>query len=195
MKTICIIPARGGSTRIPRKNIKVFMGKPIIAYSIEAAKESGLFDEIYVSTDDAIIAQIAMDYGAKVLDRPKELAVNEVGTQEVIGKACEQLGLGRADMVCCIYPTSPMMSVEDLERGLVALNTYAYDFTMSVGAEPLRDAAQFYWGTVHAFTGGIPLIDEWTGMIPIDENRICDINTMSDFVKAERMYKELHETD
>ena len=66
MKNICIIPARGGSKRIPRKNIKTFMGKPIIAYSIEAALQSGLFDEVMVSTDDEEIAEIACGYGAKV---------------------------------------------------------------------------------------------------------------------------------
>lgn len=67
MKNICIIPARGGSKRIPRKNIKTFMGKPIIAYSIEAALQSGLFDEVMVSTDDEEIAEIACGYGAKFL--------------------------------------------------------------------------------------------------------------------------------
>lgn len=194
MKTVCIIPARGGSTRIPRKNIKVFHGKPIIAYSIEAAKESGLFDDIYVSTDDAIIAQIAMDYGAKVLDRPKELAVNEVGTQEVIGRACEQLGLCGTDIVCCIYPTSPLMSVDSLKEGFWGLKD-DNDFSMSVGTNPLCDAAQFYWGWAVNFEAGLPLIDTGTVMIPIDDNRVCDINTLSDWARAERMYKELHETD
>ena len=67
MKNLCIIPARGGSKRIPRKNVKPFLGKPMLAYSIEAAKESGLFDEIMVSTDDEEIANIALQYGANVM--------------------------------------------------------------------------------------------------------------------------------
>ncbi|DAB32064.1 MAG TPA: pseudaminic acid cytidylyltransferase, partial [Sulfurospirillum sp. UBA11407] len=71
---VAIIPARGGSKRIPKKNIKEFCGKPMIAYSIEAAKKSELFDKIVVSTDDESIAQVAKSFGAEVLKRPKELA-------------------------------------------------------------------------------------------------------------------------
>ena len=85
MKNICIIPARGGSKRIPRKNIKTFMGKPIIAYSIEAALQSGLFDEVMVSTDDEEIAEIACGYGAKVpFMRSAETSNDYAGTADVI---------------------------------------------------------------------------------------------------------------
>lgn len=105
MKNIAIIPARGGSKRIPRKNIKPFMGKPIIAYSIEAALQSGLFDEVMVSTDDEEIAEIACKYGAQVpFMRSAEMSNDYAGTDdvilEVLRKYKEQ---GRKfETVCCI---------------------------------------------------------------------------------------------
>ena len=90
MKNIAIIPARGGSKRIPRKNIKPFMGKPIIAYSIEAALQSGLFDEVMVSTDDEEIAGIACQYGAKVpFMRSEEMANDYASTEDVLKEVLE----------------------------------------------------------------------------------------------------------
>ena len=110
MKNIAIIPARGGSKRIPRKNIKSFMGKPIIAYSIEAALQSGLFEEVMVSTDDDEIARIARECGAKVpFMRSAETSNDYAGTADVIlevVKMYEMLG-NKFDTVCCIYPTAP----------------------------------------------------------------------------------------
>lgn len=91
-RAVAVIPARGGSKRIPRKNIKPFHGKPLIAYSIEAALKSGLFEQVIVSTDDEEIAQIAQEYGAKVpFLRPKELADDYCGTQEVVSHALSEL--------------------------------------------------------------------------------------------------------
>lgn len=114
---IAVIPARGGSKRIPRKNIKDFCGKPIMAYSIIAAQESGLFDEIIVSTDDQEIATIAQKLGASVpFLRPKELADDYASSLTVIGHALNALsGLGRtADVACCIYATAPFIRADDL---------------------------------------------------------------------------------
>ena len=117
MKNIAIIPARGGSKRIPRKNIKPFMGKPIIAYSIEAALQSGLFEEVMVSTDDEEIAGIACKYGAKVpFMRSAEMSNEYAGTDdvilEVLRKYKEQ---GREfETVCCIYSTAPFVTPERL---------------------------------------------------------------------------------
>ncbi|MFT4995896.1 MAG: pseudaminic acid cytidylyltransferase, partial [Flavobacteriales bacterium] len=112
-KTVCIIPARGGSKRIPRKNIKPFCGKPIIAYSIEAAIESGLFDEVMVSTDDTEIAEIAQHYGASVPFIRSEKNANDYATtidviDEVLG-AYEANGQ-HFDLACCIYATAPFVS-------------------------------------------------------------------------------------
>jgi len=117
MKNIAIIPARGGSKRIPRKNIKSFMGKPIIAYSIEAALQSGLFEEVMVSTDDDEIAGIARECGAKVpLMRSAETSNDYAGTADVILEVLEMYEmLGRKfDTVCCIYPTAPFVTLDRL---------------------------------------------------------------------------------
>jgi len=112
MFNIAIIPARGGSKRIPRKNIKLFHGKPIIAYSIEVAKKSGLFDEVVVSTDDEEIANIAKQYGAIVpFVRPKKLSDDYTGTNDVIIHAINEMEHQgyHLDYVCCLYATSPLL--------------------------------------------------------------------------------------
>ncbi|MGD9719338.1 MAG: pseudaminic acid cytidylyltransferase, partial [Sulfurimonadaceae bacterium] len=112
MNAIAIIPARGGSKRIPRKNIKLFHGKPLIAYSIEAALASGLFSEVVVSTDDAEITQIAREYGASVpFMRPKDLSDDFTGTGAVIAHATAWLlQNGREfDTLCTIYATAPFL--------------------------------------------------------------------------------------
>lgn len=113
MRNIAIIPARGGSKRIPRKNIKPFMGKPIIAYSIEAALQSGLFDEVMVSTDDEEIAGIARQYGATVpFMRSAETSNDYAGTADVILEVLQMYkdqGM-EFDTVCCIYSTAPFVT-------------------------------------------------------------------------------------
>ncbi len=114
---IAVIPARGGSKRIPRKNIKPFGGRPMIAYAIAAARESGLFEHVVVSTDDDEIAEVAQAHGATVpFRRPKELADDQTVTVPVIGHAaqwfCDQ---GTPpDAVCCIYPCVPLLRARDL---------------------------------------------------------------------------------
>ncbi len=119
MKSLAIIPARGGSKRIPRKNIKDFLGSPIIKYSIDAAVDSGLFDEVMVSTDDNEIANITEKYGAKVpfmrsaKNSDDYTGLSEVCT-EVINNYLEQ---GRKfDYVCCILPTAPFINKENLVK-------------------------------------------------------------------------------
>jgi len=134
---LCIIPARGGSKRIPRKNIKEFCGKPIIAYSIEAAIESGLFADVVVSTDDAEIAEVASEWGASVpFIRPKDLSDDFTGTTPVISHAIEELKkLGREyDYACCIYATAPFVSVENLRIGYEKLINSDKKFAFSVCA-------------------------------------------------------------
>lgn len=117
MKNIAIIPARGGSKRIPRKNIKPFMGKPIIAYSIEAALRSGLFDEVMVSTDDEEIAEVSRRYGARVpFMRSAETSNDYAGTADVILEVLKMYKeQGREfDTVCCIYSTAPFVTADRL---------------------------------------------------------------------------------
>lgn len=124
MKNIAIIPARGGSKRIPNKNIKMFCGKPIIAYAIETALQSGVFDSVIVSTDDQEIATIAKQYGAEVpFMRPDYLADDHTGTTDVIEHVIEQwkkMG-NEIDLVCCIYPTAPFLQKEYLIEAIDAL--------------------------------------------------------------------------
>lgn len=120
MSAIAIIPARGGSKRIPRKNTKLFFGKPMIAWSIEAALKSQLFAEVVVSTDDDEIAEIAVQCGAKVpFRRPEQLANDHAPTVPVIGHAIGALeALGWTfDLVCCIYATAPFVTIPDLQEG------------------------------------------------------------------------------
>ena len=121
---ICIIPARGGSKRIPRKNIKLFLGKPIIAYSIEAAINSQIFDEIMVSTDDIEIATIAKEYGAKVPFFRSEKNSNDFSTTAVVIEEVifEYKKFGKYfDQICCCYPTAPFITPERLTQGLELL--------------------------------------------------------------------------
>jgi len=195
MSVIAIIPARGGSQRIPRKNVKHFHGKPIIAYSIAKAKESGLFDRIIVTTDDANIAAVATHYGAEVWLRSEEFyGRDSTGTQEVVKECLEGIGATSFDVVCCIYATAPLMSVQDLCRGYLILDGWRGDnvtYVMSVGYPPLSDAGQFYWGMAFSFMDSIPLISPHTRLIHVDENRVCDINNEGDWVRAVNMYEDL----
>jgi len=135
MNNVAIIPARGGSKRIPRKNIKDFYGKPVIAWSIEAAKACGLFAHIIVSTDDTEIAEVTKAWGAEVpFMRPAELSNDYAGTTEVIAHATQWvLHQGwSVTAVCCIYPTAPFIQVEDLKRGLMLLDSGDWAYAIAV---------------------------------------------------------------
>lgn len=136
---VAIIPARGGSKRIPRKNIKEFCGKPMIAWSIEAARKSGVFDRIIVSTDDDEIADVARQYGAEVpFMRPAELSNDFAGTIPVIRHATDWLiNKGcKVDFVCCIYATAPFIRAEDIAQGLRKLNEKNGDYAFTVTSFP-----------------------------------------------------------
>ena len=119
MKNICIIPARGGSKRIPKKNIKNFCGKPLISYSITTALNSGLFDKVLVSTDSIEIANVSKRYGAEVHMRPKELADDFTGTWDVIDYVIESLKKEgfEYNYVCTIYATAPFLKEKYLKEG------------------------------------------------------------------------------
>ena len=136
---IAVIPARGGSKRIPRKNIRDFVGRPMIAFAIAAARASGLVDHVVVSTDDEEIAQAARRLGAEVpFTRPAELADDHTPTVPVIAHAirsCRQLGW-EFDLVCCIYPAVPLLRSQDLQEALGLLEESAADFAFPVAAFP-----------------------------------------------------------
>lgn len=114
---ICLIPARGGSKRIPRKNIRSFCGMPMIAWSIKAAQDSGAFDQILVSTDDVEIAEVARGHGAEVpFLRPEHLADDQASTQDVITHALDWVSKqgNHCEALCCLYATAPFVQPEDL---------------------------------------------------------------------------------
>ena len=118
MRTLCIITARGGSKRIPRKNIRGFLGKPIIAYSIEAALNSKIFDEVMVSTDDDEIAQVAREYGANVpFMRSAATANDYASTRDVLLEVLEEYEKrGKTyEFFSCVYPTAPFVTAEKLK--------------------------------------------------------------------------------
>ena len=135
MSNICIIPARGGSKRIPRKNIKPFMGKPIIAYSIEAALKSGIFDVVMVSTDDEEIAEIARQHGAMVpFMRSSETSNDFATTADVLNEVLlryEAIGQ-KFDYMACIYSTAPFISPQKLKEAYENMIEGGYDATYPI---------------------------------------------------------------
>jgi pseudaminic acid cytidylyltransferase len=131
---VAVIPARGGSKRIPRKNIRPFAGKPMIGHSIECALRSGLFDRVMVSTDDDEIADVARHFGAEVpFRRPPELSDDHSGTTEVIAHAVRWLKDDGTDVtaVCCIYATAPFIREADLAAALAKLESGAWQYVFS----------------------------------------------------------------
>ena len=132
---ICVIPARGGSKRIPRKNIKEFNGKPIIAYSIEAAINSNCFNQIIVSTDDYEIAKIAEDFGASVpFMRPDKLSDDYIGTTSVVKHAIEFMENDNnyISNVCCLYATAPFVRSKIISKAYQKLKDTKADYCFSV---------------------------------------------------------------
>ena len=143
---LAVIPARGGSKRIPRKNVALFAGRPMIAYAIAVAQESGLFDHVLVSTDDDEIAEVARGLGAQVpFVRPAELANDHAVTAAVVVHAvqrCQDLGLlaGPDAEVCCIYPGVPLLAAQDLCRAREALQPGLYAFAVVPFAAAIQRA-------------------------------------------------------
>jgi len=164
---LCVIPARGGSKRIPRKNVKPFNGKPMIAYSIEAAIQSSCFDKVIVSTDDLEIAQVAMQYGAEVpFMRPAELSNDHAGTVPVIKHAIEWFNNQKTEptQVCCLYATAPFVTAQHIQN--------AYQQLLDT-----HDAGQFYWGTAQAFKLEKPIFSECASPYLLPRHLVQDIDT------------------
>ena len=135
LNSICIIPARGGSKRIPRKNIKPFLGKPIISYSIEAACESGIFDEVMVSTDDEEIAFVARAYGASVpFMRSAASADDHATTADVISEVldCYRKQGCSYSVICCLYATAPFVTAKKLQEANSLLDPDSYDEVLAI---------------------------------------------------------------
>ncbi|MDR2153310.1 MAG: pseudaminic acid cytidylyltransferase [Helicobacteraceae bacterium] len=221
MKTIAVIPARGGSKRIERKNIRPFCGKPVIAYSIAAALTSGVFDETIVSTDDEEIAQLAKSLGASVpFMRPTELSDDFIGVVPVVAHAIR--AIGGANRACLIYATAPFISPDDLRQAERALQDN--DFALSIAAfeapifralkmdenfrvsaiwseneqkrsqdlpQAFHDAAHFCFGRADAFLEGKSIFNSRTIGYQIDKRRVQDIDSPADWLRAEAMFRAL----
>ena len=182
---IAIIPARGGSVRIPWKNIKLFRGKPMLAYPIEAARGSKLFDRVIVSTDSSRIAEVAYNYGAEVYERPTDDGAR--GTQDVAREVLEAIP---TDYACVIYPCTPMLRASDLIDACSWLRTDAdTNYVMSVltDGSTVSDAGMFYFGRAEAFIEDRPLYGNGVLFYSMPSGRGIDINTPEDWARAERM--------
>lgn len=145
-RSVAIITARGGSKRIPRKNIKAFLDRPIIAYSIVAALEAACFEEVMVSTDDSEIADVALEWGAKVpFFRSPETSNDFATTADVLVEVLDEYRLRGEDFVyaCCIYPTAPFVTAEKLQRG--------HDLLESTGADSALPVVRFGYPIQRAF--------------------------------------------
>jgi pseudaminic acid cytidylyltransferase len=219
--SIAIIPARGGSKRIPKKNIKSFCGKPLIAYSIQTAINSKLFDKVVVSTDSEEIAEVAKKYGAEILYRPKELADDYAGSDVVFNHAINELNKdNKYNFACMIYATAPFLQIEYLKEAFEKLknSTACYSFSATSFEYPIwrsfrikddrcemfwpenypkrsqdleeayHDAGQFYWRKLDCKSNKI-FFSKNSIPIIIPRYLVQDIDTMEDFIRAEKMYK------
>ena len=219
MKNLAIIPARGRSKRIPGKNIRPFLGKPIIAYAIETVIKSKLFSEVMVSTDDEEIAEVAKKYGAKVPFMRSEDNADDYATlsdvvDEVIN-SYSQMG-DKYNYACCILPTSPLLTVHNLEKGLNLLTSKKLDSVKPVVAfsYPIQRALKLENGLVQMFhpehkrTRSQDLVVAYhdagqfywfkfdkglsgdnKGAIILKDTEVQDIDTLDDWKMAEIKYK------
>jgi len=220
MSRVAIIPARGGSKRIPHKNIKPFLGAPMLHWPIAAARAAHLFDRIVVSTDDMEIARCAKAAGAEALMRPADLADDVTGVVPVIRHA---LGaIAEADTACLIYATAPFLLVRDLRAGREALAGAGFSLSVTSFPFPIQravmktpenrlamaypehaqtrsqdlpeafhDAAMFAWGTRDAWFSDTPLFGPETAPVDIPRHRVQDLDTPEDWTRAEYMGRAL----
>jgi pseudaminic acid cytidylyltransferase len=143
---VAIITARGGSKRIPKKNIRSFAGKPVIEYPITMCLDSGLFERVFVSTDDLEIAAIARNAGAEVpFVRPAQLSDDHATTIEVMAHAVNELGLSYATQVCCIYPVTPLLDGRLLDSGRELLDSGRFDYVFCASALDVCVQRSFSW--------------------------------------------------
>lgn len=188
---IAIIPARGGSQRVPRKNLRPFMGKPMLQWAVEAAQASCLFDYLIVTTDDAEISVLANSLGCDVHNREPD--DGSTGTQELAARVLADYGVIEGcefDQACVIYPCSPMLRGQDLISSHRMLKPRV-QWVISWLENDDVDAGCFYWGRSWSFTQRNPLTER-PAYYPADPARFIDINTFDDLARAEAMFNALH---
>lgn len=218
-KNLCIIPARGGSKRIPKKNIKLFLGKPIMAYSIEIAQKSRLFETIVVTTDDSNIAAIAEQYGAVVpFLRSSENSNDHATLAEGISETLSYYA-GQFRYACCILPTAPLIQAEHLKKGLQILRNSEFDTVGPIcefnypiqRALDLKETGEISFkneehrttrtqdlksyfhdaGQFYWMHCNTGLAGEHKGAFPISSRFVQDIDNISDWEEAEYKYQFL----
>ena len=222
---IAVIPARGGSKRKPKKNIKNFCGKPLISWPIQIAIKSKLFDRVILSSEDAEIISIAKKYGAEApFVRPKELSDDFSTTDEVMEHAANWIknNENKVNSICCIYATAPFLNIDDLKIGLKKFNegNYNYVFAATDYSAPIyrsfeysekdglrmffpenynkrsqdlpvayHDAGQFYWGSLDTWIKKKETFNKYSFPIILPRWRVQDIDTNSDWERAEFIMK------
>ncbi len=204
MSRLAIITARGGSKRIPKKNIREFCGKPILAYSIEAALASGLFDHVMVSTDDEEIAQIAEKYGAEVpFFRSEATSGDFATTNDVLAEVLaeyEKRGM-HFDIACCIYPTAPFVTAQKLTDAVEQLEASDADTLIpeyldsrSQDLQPhYHDVGQFYVFRTERFAVNQKLMVGNILPLVVSELEVQDIDNLTDWKIAEMKYRLMTE--
>lgn len=198
MRTICVIPARGGSKRIPGKNMRPFLGVPIIKRVWNTAIMSELFDDIIVSSEDARILSYAVGQGIHVLRRPPQLALDHVGLEPVLADVLSRV---RADVVCLMLATAVLVDENNLINGREFLSTKHN--IVSVRESDKDDAGQFYWMYAKTFLREWELKHEIWSHDPnvviqphlkyvIPDAKCEDINTEEDWTRAEEKWNRLN---
>lgn len=194
-ETIAIITARGGSKRIKNKNILNFFGKPMIAYSIIAAKKSKLFKKIYICTDSKEIKKISIKYGASFVSyRNKKLSDDHTGTYDVIKNFLDKNKIN-SKFVCCIYPTAPLIRPIDLIKGfnLLRKNEKSYVYSTNMFKKKLVDSGQFYWGSLKSWKNKKNLLHKNSIKLKIPNMYAQDLNNYKDLkileIKKKRLLK------
>ena len=208
---VCVIPARGGSKRILRKNLKEFCGKPILSYSLSNAKKSGIFQNIVVSSEDAEILEFAKKAGVSTFERPKELSDDYTGTRAVIVNAIESLGIPKETFVCCLYATAPLLDFRILREAFEVAQSRAQDcfraFIIAQGRNQMlfreyftkrsqdlekvyHDAGQFYFARAGVWQERENIFEDSVSFL-LPQARVADIDTMEDWNLAELKFKQL----
>lgn len=180
MRVLGLIPARGGSKRLPRKNILPCFGKPLIAWTIEAANKSRLITETWVSTEDMEIGRVALDYGSKVLHRPKGLAQDDTTTEAVIEHALSMLP--DFDWICLLQATSPTRTHEDIDRCVEAAIQHGQPVFSSTDSRQPN-------GAIYVWKGGTSFEDA-KKIAFLRALHCIDIDTSNDFVAAAQVLEK-----
>ena len=219
-KKIAVITARGGSKRIKNKNLIYFYGKPLISYSIIAAKKTRMFDEIFVTTDSKKIKKISEKYGAIVpYLREKKLSDDSTGTHKVVENFIKRLKLHNCD-ICCIYPTAPLIRVKDIVNCYKIIPKKNYIFSANrtfsikersfsinnknqiikfnksnLNKKTFVDAGQFYWASAATWLKKKEIVSIGSKIKKIPERYAHDLNNKNDLLILKKKYKLIKKND